>query len=264
MSSFSDTGADDAAVRTRTGAVLLARYAFAAAPSHEMARLTARIASLPAIHRAVFAYAEQGHPTLRDALLDIRDGCDRVLILPLIVPMEPSFRAWMTRTLRRWQQEEPGRWPPVHIGPDVSTADAMTALLHEMVEQATATPPATPPERLLREASLVPAQKRRALVCHGGPCTNAGASVIWGHLRNEQERLALRTTGDGTMTAKSTCLGPCSLAPVMQVFPEGTYYGGLTEAAVERIAREHLLEGYVVEDFAYEPTGKKQRLRPTT
>src|SRR5690606_10539901 len=92
MSGRSATRADDAAVRTRTGAILLARYAFAAAPSHEMARLTARIASLPAIHRAVFAYAEQGHPTLRDALLDIRDGCDRVLILPLIVPMEPSFR----------------------------------------------------------------------------------------------------------------------------------------------------------------------------
>lgn len=34
---------------------------------------------------------------------------------------------------------------------------------------------------------------------------------------------------DGLMSAKASCLGPCNLAPVMQVLPEGTYYGGLTE-----------------------------------
>ncbi|CAN7626615.1 hypothetical protein LJR007_001197 [Aminobacter sp. LjRoot7] len=64
------------------------------------------------------------------------------------------------------------------------------------------------------------------------------------------------------MTAKSTCLGPCNLAPVLQVFPEGTYYGGVTEAAVDRIVTEHLLGGAVVDDFAYQPTGRKQVLRP--
>jgi (2Fe-2S) ferredoxin len=68
-------------------------------------------------------------------------------------------------------------------------------------------------------------------------------------------------TGDGTMSAKSTCLGPCNLAPVLQVFPEGTYYGGVTEAAVDRIVTEHLLGGAVVDDFAYHPTGRKQVLR---
>ena len=64
------------------------------------------------------------------------------------------------------------------------------------------------------------------------------------------------------MTAKSTCLGPCALAPVVQVFPEGTYYGGVTEGAIDRIVEEHLLGDRVVADFAYPPTGRKQRLRP--
>jgi (2Fe-2S) ferredoxin len=63
------------------------------------------------------------------------------------------------------------------------------------------------------------------------------------------------------MTAKATCLGPCALAPVLQVFPEGTYHGGVTEAAIDRIAEEHLLGGRIVEAFAYHPTGRKQRLR---
>jgi (2Fe-2S) ferredoxin len=69
-------------------------------------------------------------------------------------------------------------------------------------------------------------------------------------------------TGDGTMTAKATCLGPCALAPVVQLFPEGTWYGGVTEAAVDRIVEEHLLGGRIVDAFAYQPTGRKQRLRP--
>jgi (2Fe-2S) ferredoxin len=51
-------------------------------------------------------------------------------------------------------------------------------------------------------------------------------------------------------------------ASVIQVFPEGTYYGGVTEAAVDRIVSEHLLGGSIVDDFAYQPTGRKQTLRP--
>jgi (2Fe-2S) ferredoxin len=45
------------------------------------------------------------------------------------------------------------------------------------------------------------------------------------------------------------------------VFPEGTYYGGVTEDAIDRIIGDHLLGGRITEDFAYHPTGRKQRLR---
>lgn len=85
--------------------------------------------------------------------------------------------------------------------------------------------------------------------------------MIWGHLRNEQKRLSLRTSGEGTMSAKTSCLGPCSLAPVLQVWPEGTYYGGVDEAGVDRIVERHLLGGAIVDELAYHPTGTKQRLR---
>lgn len=58
-----------------------------------------------------------------------------------------------------------------------------------------------------------------------------------------------------------SCLGPCNLSPVLQVFPEGTYYGGVTEAVIDRIVEDHLIGGRIVSDFAYAPTGRKQRLR---
>ena len=113
----------------------------------------------------------------------------------------------------------------------------------------------------LAARTLLQKQKRRALVCMGAPCRAAGAAVVWGHLRNEQNRLALRTVGEGMMSAKSSCLGPCSLAPVVQMWPEGTIYGGVDEGGIDRIVDRHVLKGEVVEALAYAPTGAKQRLR---
>ncbi len=64
---------------------------------------------------------------------------------------------------------------------------------------------------------------------------NAGASELWQHLSARQvtERLCHRSPG--MMSCCTSCLGPCALAPVMQVWPEGTWYGGLTLAALDRI-----------------------------
>jgi (2Fe-2S) ferredoxin len=85
--------------------------------------------------------------------------------------------------------------------------------------------------------------------------------VIWGHLRNEQARLGLREAGEGTMSARTSCLGPCSLAPVLQVWPEGAVYGGVDETGVDAIIAEHLLGGRIVTRLAYAPNGRKQILR---
>lgn len=208
-----------------------------------------------------FAFTEQGRPSLREALSDLLDeDLDTIAIIPLVLPMEPSFHIWLTKSLKRWKASDERPWPALSISKDIASIPMMTGLLKELLvtTEVLDVPPGKSPAL---EGSIVPAQKRRVLVCQGGPCNSAGADTIWGHLRNQQERRKLRTAGDGTMTAKSTCLGPCNLAPVLQVFPEGTYYGGVTEEAVDRIIAEHLLAGHVVEDFAYHPTGRKQRLR---
>jgi (2Fe-2S) ferredoxin len=85
--------------------------------------------------------------------------------------------------------------------------------------------------------------------------------VVWGHLRNEQARLGLCEAGEGTMSARTSCLGPCNLAPVLQVWPEGTVYGGVDEAGVDAIIAEHLLGGRIVTRLAYVPNGRKPILR---
>ncbi len=107
----------------------------------------------------------------------------------------------------------------------------------------------------------MPTEKYRVLVCDGAPCANAGTAAIWSHLRSEQKRLGLRTAGDGMLSTRTSCLGPCNLAPVLQVWPDGIYYGGVDEAAIDRIIGDHLLGGTVVDDLAYQPSRGKQTLR---
>ena len=244
----------------RLALLLLAKSAFAAPPHREMERLARALArDAGAVVHACFS--EQGQPSLRDALVALwAEAPDEIRILPLVLPMEPGFLRWLSRSVARWQAEATGPTAPVSIADDIASAPGFSTLLAALA--AGGGRPLPPPKALRPEAVLVPPQRRRVLVCEGGACNAAGATAIWAHLRNLQVRRDLRTAGAGTMTAKSTCLGPCALAPVVQVFPEGTYYGGVTEGAIDRIVEEHLLGDRVVADFAYPPTGRKQRLRP--
>lgn len=238
--------------------LLLARSATAAQPLREMERWASAMAELPGVGAAAFAFSEEGTPSLRDGLRALVEaGGEPIVIVPMVLPAEASFGNWLRRTVQRWQAADARPWPEIRIagfpGAQAQMRDVLTACL--------ATDAPVEPGKAAGEGSIVPAQKRRVLVCMGGPCNAAGAAVIWGHLRNEQKRLSLRTAGDGTMSAKTSCLGPCSLAPVLQVWPEGTTYGGVDEAGVDRIVQEHLLGGRIVEALAYHPTGTKQRLR---
>lgn len=241
--------------------LLLARSAITGGALKEMERLRDHAAAHPGVARAVFAFAEEGTPSLRAALDQlIADGATTVLIMPMLVPLEPSFITGLRKALQRWQAASTGLWPEIAIAAPPAVRPEMKDVLAATidaepspVDRVETAPPA--------EGSVVPPQGRRILVCQGAPCIRAGADFIWGHLRNEQRRLNLRTTGKGTMSAKTSCLGPCSLAPVVQVWPEGTLYGGVDETGLDRIIVGHLMGDQVIEDLAYLPLPGKQRLR---
>ena len=188
-----------------------------------MERTREQVASLPGVNRATFGFSEHGLPTLRDVFEEITANPDnRVLIIPFLMPAEPHFNAWLTRTLQRWQAADTRPWPEIRVAPLVADHPAMADVLASIVRSGGELVPMPAKGTIEAQASIVPAQKRCVLVCFGGPCNVAGAAIVWGHLRNEQDRLSLRTIGDGTFAAKSSCLGPCALAPVVQVWPEGT------------------------------------------
>lgn len=241
--------------------LLLARSATTGGALKEMERLRDAAAAHPDVVRSFIAFAEEGTPSLRTALDGlIADGATTVLIVPMLVPLEPSFVTGLRKALRRWQTAATGTWPVIAIAAPPAAQPEMKDVLAAMIDAEPSTvdrvetaPPA--------EGSVVPPQRRRILVCQGAPCIRACADFIWGHLRNEQKRLNLRTIGAGTMSAKTSCLGPCSLAPVVQVWPEGTLYGGVDETALDRIIVGHLMGDRVIDDLAYQPLPGKQRLR---
>ena len=47
------------------------------------------------------------------------------------------------------------------------------------------------------------------------------------------------------------CMGPCSLGPMMIVYPEVVFYCKLIPAFVDDIVEKHLYQGVPVEDFFY-------------
>ena len=246
-----------------TAVLLLANPAIGGGPMRDLERLRDRLAQRRPDVTVAIAFLEHGEPSFRQAISAlVESGCAELLILPLSVPVMPKFPAWLARILARWRATDPRPWPTVRIGQLGMEHPSADGLINGLLETTEAAQPADlVPERGDSDGSLVPAQKRRVLVCAGSPCLAAGASTILAHMRIEQKRLSLRTAGDGALTTKTSCLGPCKLAPVVQVWPEGTIYGGLDEAAVDRIIADHLLEGRVVEDLAYRPTGAKQSLR---
>lgn len=251
------------ASKPRRAAILLAKASITGAAQREMEQLAERTQAALAGQFAavVHAFSEQGSPSLRDALdLLAADGADAITIAPLLLPMEPGFRSWITGAVQRWRRaavDSPRPEVRLCLPPDDSLA--VDALVQGLLQQDATALPAGVAAPVA--GSVIPAQLRRVLVCQGGPCNQAGAAQVWGHLRNEQKRLDLRHAGDGMMSARTSCLGPCNLGPVVQVFPEATWYGGVDQAGMDRIIAEHLLGGEVVADLAYAPLAHKQTLR---
>jgi predicted RND superfamily exporter protein/(2Fe-2S) ferredoxin len=92
--------------------------------------------------------------------------------------------------------------------------------------------------------------RRRVLVCHGDACKDAGGFEVWRRLDNEQRRLSRHADVEALRVTKTSCLGPCRIAPVIQVFPEGSIYGLLNQDSVGRIVEQHLVQGREVTELA--------------
>lgn len=238
----------------RRAAVLVARSAIAASPQAELQVLADHLAARPEIDEVAICFTDYGRPSLRETMVRLgAEGCCEVLLLPLLLPLEPAFRNWLARALERWRESAQGNWPLVRVAPVSSAAGALYGLVDEMTEQALLAPSMRPGRKPAGGGDMIPAERRRALICQDYPCNNAGSAALWPQLRAAES--------PEVACSRTSCLGPCGLGPVVQVFPEGTYYCGVDEAALDRIIGSHLKLGEVAEDLAYLPTGKKQHLR---
>ena len=82
------------------------------------------------------------------------------------------------------------------------------------------------------------------LVCKHKTCLRQGGK---GAARALKRAIKERGLGKQVMLTKVKCLDQCGRGPVVVVYPDGVWYGGVDEGCAREIVAEHLEHGRAVE-----------------
>ena len=109
---------------------------------------------------------------------------------------------------------------------------------------------------------------RHVFLCVGEECCPGEVgTAAWEALKEELKDRGLSpgTVANACYRTKVGCLRVCRDGPVAVVYPDGTYYRGLTADRVPEFVRRHLVEGQPVEEWVFArnplPLAGEQRTR---
>jgi (2Fe-2S) ferredoxin len=94
--------------------------------------------------------------------------------------------------------------------------------------------------------------RRHVLLCTGPTCcTPEQGTAAWEALKGQLKEKGLLTGDNACYRTKVGCLRICCHGPTMVVYPEGTWYSGMSAERILRFVQEHLVEGKPVEEWVF-------------
>jgi (2Fe-2S) ferredoxin len=94
--------------------------------------------------------------------------------------------------------------------------------------------------------------KRHVLLCTGpNCCTPEEGLKAWEALKQQIKEHNLGSGENACYRTKVGCLRICVHGPTMLVYPEGTWYHGMSADKIPHFVRQHLIEGKPVEEWTF-------------
>ena len=91
------------------------------------------------------------------------------------------------------------------------------------------------------------APAKHVAVCTNQTCAESGATTVIEELRNAE-----RDADCDARITRTSCLGQCGDGPIVAVYPDGIWYGGVTADDTDRIVSSHLADERIVSDLVHQ------------
>jgi (2Fe-2S) ferredoxin len=96
------------------------------------------------------------------------------------------------------------------------------------------------------------AYHRHVFLCTGPSCcTPETGQAAWEVLKAQIKERGLASGPNACYRTKVGCLRICCHGPTMVVYPEGTWYHGMTAERIPQFVQQHLVEGKPVREWVF-------------